>query len=98
MLTTFTTEHGLLVIRSEDIRRIEDIKQHDCRDGTDTPACIVEWSPIDGDLQVRHILGTAAENRDRIIGDEMKLVAAYEEMQQRKDRGLPPLAIQRGRR
>ena len=86
MLITFTTDVGTLVIRSEDLRRIEDGKV----------GCLLGW--IENDMiKYAPIQGTALENLDRIVAAEARLIAAYEEMQQRKDRGLPPLAIPRGK-
>ncbi len=80
MLITFATDHGILVIRSEDLRRIED----------SVGGCVLGW--IEGDELITYtpIQGTAQENLDRIVEAETRLIAAYEEMQQRKDRGQSP--------
>lgn len=88
MLITFTTEHGQLVIRSEDLRRIEDRAREGCR---------IAW--VEGDeLMISGILGTAQENHDRIVMEEARAIAAYEDMQQRSRQGLPALPVSRGRR
>lgn len=80
MLTTFTTEHGLLVIRAEDLRRIQDMGKEG--------KCTITW--IEGDEpHGRDILGTAQENLDRILEAETKALATYEAMQRRQSQGLP---------
>jgi hypothetical protein len=75
MLITFTTEHGHLVIRGEDLRRIED--------GPDGQ-CVAGWVESSGGLVCyAPILGTAAENQARIVAQETAVIAAYEEAQRR---------------
>ena len=86
MLITFTTEHGHLVIRSEDLRRLEDIP-----DG-----CALGYLQHDR-LFSEIVQGTAAENRDRIVAEETAAIAAYEDMQRRARQG-PAQAVSRGRR
>ena len=87
MLATFTTKEGLLVIRSEDLRRIQD--------RADGHPCIAAW--IEGDeVLTMSILGTAQENLDRIVTAEAQQFAAYAEMQARSQQGLPALPIARG--
>lgn len=87
MLSTFTTKDGLLVIRSEDLRRIED-RAHGC-----AITYLVGDEPISG-----VVLGTAQENLDRITADEARQLAAYTEMQARTQQGLPALPVVRGGR
>lgn len=85
MLTTSTTERGALVIRSEDLRRLEDTPEG-CM------LCFVE----EGQRTYTTILGTAAENRDRIIAEEGRALAVYEEMQARTRQGYGALPVVRG--
>ena len=85
MLATFTTKEGLLVIRSEDLRRIEDMSN----------GCAITY--LIGDESIaRPVLGTAQENLNRITADEARQLAAYAEMQARSQQGLPALPIVRG--
>lgn len=74
MLITFTTEHGNLVIRAEDLRRLEDGPEQ---------RCVVGWVEHE---TVHHspIGGTAAENLARIVEQEAKVIAAYEEAQRKE--------------
>ncbi len=85
MLSTFTTKDGLLVIRSEDLRRIED------RGG----GCLITFL-IGNEQMDRPILGTAQENLDRISAEERAALATYTEMQARAQQGLPALPVVRG--
>lgn len=80
MLITFTTEHGNLVIRAEDLRRLED----------SAAGCFVCWVEHN-DLFQRAVDGTAAENQARIVAQETAVIAAYEEAQRRAQ--LPDLQI-----
>ena len=74
MLITFTTEHGNLVIRGEDLRRLEDGPEQQC---------IIGWVEHE---TVHHspVNGTAAENLARIVQQEAQVVAAYEEAQRQQ--------------
>lgn len=100
MLITFTTEHGLLVIRADDLRRIEDVQRTEWKVGEKDPiyttVCIVEWTPNGTELCHADITGTAQENLDRVLVAESKAIAAYEDMQRRAQQGLPALPIVRG--
>lgn len=87
MLITFTTEHGTLVIRSEDLRRLEDGPE----------GCTLGWVE-ESMRQYAPVLGTAMENHDRIVRDEARAIAAYEDLQQRARQGLPALPVVRGRK
>jgi hypothetical protein len=69
MLCTFTTEHGTLIIRSDDIRAIED--------SISPPGCILTWQ-IGTVIDSRLILGTASENRERILQEELDQVGTVE--------------------
>ncbi len=64
MLCTFTTETGVLIVRSDDIRQISD-------DGSGTTRLI--WM-IGDDFRMLPITGTAIENRDRIQQEELDLI------------------------
>lgn len=68
MLCTFKTEHGDLVIRSDDIRIISDGS-----DGT----TMLRWE-LCGEERSTYILGTAAENRDRLSQVELDMIAKVE--------------------
>jgi hypothetical protein len=86
MLITFTTEHGALIIRSEDLRRLEDAAGG---------GCVVGWIEHD---TVYHspVGGTASENAARIVAEEAKLIAAYEAAQQ-QERDRVRFPVTRGR-
>lgn len=91
MLCTFTTKDGALVIRSDDIRAISDGK-----DGS----TLLRWDVCGTELNC-FILGTAAENRDRIQREELDLIAHVEahryETQRRLSEGYPVPPIKRGK-
>jgi hypothetical protein len=94
MLITFTTKHGALVIRSEDLRSIEDVGGEMLGDGG---GCVIGWvNDVTGAGHERLVDGTATENRDRILADETRMIAAYEELQQRARNGMPALPVVRG--
>lgn len=97
MFSTFTTEHGVLIIRTADVRRIEDVRRWQA-DHEPTTVCQVEWEPKAGVLHDRIVTGTAQENMDRLVAEEMKLIVAAEERQQRQARGLPMIPISRGKK
>ena len=75
MLITFTTEKGHLVIRAEDLRRLEDGPEG---------GCVVGWVEHE---TVHHspVLGTAAENQARIVQQEVEVIAAYEAKQRQTE-------------
>lgn len=98
MLTTFTTKDGLLVIRAEDLRRIEDVPAAPWNGAAPAHACEVEWAPTGQELICRFVLGTAQENLDRIVAEEMKILATHQDMQKRAHQGLPALPVVRGGR
>lgn len=64
MLCTFTTEKGNLIVRSDDIRSIEDLGNGECH---------LTWA-IGAEWFHREITGTALENRDRIQQEELDLI------------------------
>lgn len=64
MLCTFTTEHGALIVSSDDIKAIED---------RPTGVCELIWAVGNITLD-RIITGTALENRDRIQQEELDLI------------------------
>lgn len=65
MLCTFTTKDGALIIRSDDIKSIED--------SVSPPGCVLIWQ-VGAVVDSRAILGTALENRDRIQQEELDLI------------------------
>jgi hypothetical protein len=68
MLCTFTTEGGSLIVRSDDIRRIEDHREG---------GAFLAW--MEGTERITtHIRGTATENRDRILQEELDQVGTVE--------------------
>lgn len=87
MLSKFTTEHGTLIIRTEDIRGIEDRN-----DGS----TVLIWV-IEGAVQVHTITGTAAENLARLQTEEFLLMEKAAQAQRRIDKGMPALPIVRGK-
>lgn len=96
MLITFTTKDGALVIRGEDLRRIEDRPGYDSSE-PDRPYSLVTW--LEHDAMVHGIVqSTAEENLARIIEQEYKAIADYEAAQRRAQNGLPVPPVARGRR
>jgi hypothetical protein len=94
MLCTFTTSEGkTLVIRSDDIRVIED------RVPSNGEGFLV-WM-IGDERQDRVIRGTAAENRDRILQEELDQIGHVEahrfNVQKQLQAGYPVPPIKRGR-
>jgi len=91
MLCTFTTKDGALIVRSDDIRLIQDHSVDQSR---------LHW--MDGpELNNAFITGTAIENRDRIQQEELDMIAKVEahryETQRRLSEGYPVPPIKRGR-
>lgn len=91
MLCTFTTEQGTLIVRSDDIRRLED----------DGPSTQLVW--MEGELRCEQwILGTAAENAARIQQEELDMIGRVEahryQVQQQLQAGYPVPPVQRGRK
>ena len=91
MLCTFTTNTGGLIIRSDDIRVIEDAGPGQSR------LIFMEGD----DRLMRIIFGTAVENRDRIQQEELDLIARVEvhryETQKRLAEGYPVPPVARGK-
>jgi hypothetical protein len=87
MLCTFITEHGTLVVRSDDIRVIENAGPEQCRlifmIGTDATARTIE--------------GTASENRDRILQEELDQIGVVELHRYRTQQLLQAQPTPRGR-
>lgn len=63
MLCTFTTETGALIVRSDDIRIIQD-----------DPAGTILVCMIGESAHTETVQGTAIENRDRIQQEELDLI------------------------
>lgn len=94
MLITFTTEHGDLVIRAEDLRRLQDVRNE--AEPSQPPKCWIDWVQHDR-IFTEVITGTAAENRDRIVQQEAQVITAYEEAQRRAAAATPrDLGLTRG--
>lgn len=77
-----------LVIRSEDLRRLEDLP---------SGGCVVQWVELD-QLFHQTVEGTARENLERLRREELEAVAEAQKLQQRHTDGLPILPIPRGRK
>jgi hypothetical protein len=89
MLCTFTTASGrTLVVRSEDIRSIED---------ESAEVSTIVWL-VGNDSHSRTIQGTASENLARIQQEEIENVLKYQAQQQRMQNGYPVPPVTRGRR
>lgn len=94
MLCTFTTEYGLLVVRSDDIRSISDGPEN----------TLLRWD-VCGGVYEAIILGTAAENRDRIQQEELELIdrvnqhhlKAQLQAQMQQQLAAQPPRVERGR-
>lgn len=87
MLCTFTTKDGSsLVVRSDDIRTLVDAP-----DGT-------QFGYMDGSgLAVFTVQGTAAENRDRILQEELDQIGMVEAHRYRTQMLLQAQPTPRGR-
>lgn len=92
MLCTFTTETGILIVRSDDIRILED----KVSDG----GAVLVFMVGDG-IHSRAIHGTARENADRIQQEELDLIARVEghryETQKQLQAGYPVPPVKRGK-
>jgi hypothetical protein len=93
MLSTFTTSDGTLIIRTQDIRRIEDAPEE---------TTLAYWE--EGHMVYRPIQGTARENLDRLKQEELDEIAAatarqlaLQAQQQRVQNGLPQVPLLRGK-
>lgn len=86
MFSSFTTEVGTLLIPTQRIVSIIDTAE----------GCIVQWE-VGDDVARRLVIGTAAENFERLKADEIELMEAAAERQRRYDTGLPLLPVPRGR-
>ncbi len=86
MLCTFTTKDGDLVIRSDDIRVIKD-----------TPTGAILVAVIGTESCTNDILGTAAENRDRILQEELDQIGVVETHRYRTQMLLQAQPTPRGR-
>jgi hypothetical protein len=89
MLITFTTEYGNLVIRAEDLRRLEDKPGYDTTepDRAHTAVCWLEHT----EMHFAVVHGTAAENHARIIRQEAEIIRAYEAAQRQTNGEQPRL-------
>jgi hypothetical protein len=87
MFSTFAKDdHTNLIIRTENLQRIEDTA-----DG-----CKVRWTE-DGEILSCRVQGTAQENYARLQSEELRLIDAAAERQRRYDGGLPLMPVARGR-
>ena len=95
MFSTFTTDNGKLIIRTEQVQGLADIATRVY--GTDAPPrCVVSWL-VGNEVHSVDVLGTAQENFDRLKREELEMVAEAQKYQQRQEAGLPVLPIPRGR-
>jgi hypothetical protein len=86
MLCTFTTKEGTLIVRSDDIKRIADQETH----------TLLAW--LEGELIcTARITGTAAENRDRILQEELDQIGTVELHRYRTQQLLQAQPQPRGR-
>jgi len=85
MFSTFTTDHGDLIVRAVDIRALVDTPKG-CR-------LLSETTP--GQLMEHLIHGTAAENMARLRQEETDALIAAEQIRQRNQGA--PAPVQRGR-
>lgn len=92
MLSTFATAHGMFIIRSEDLRCIED------RPGVPPNDTVCYVTVLLGDkIVTTTVCGTAAENLDRLRREELQQIAEAEARHARFNQGLPIVPVQRGR-
>lgn len=87
MFSRFLTNQGTLFVQTQCIVDI-----YDSADGT----CYVHYLTGD-DVLTRQVDGSAQENFDRLKAEELEMIGAAAERQQRVDRGLPLLPIPRGK-
>lgn len=86
MFCTFTTEHGTFILRTQDVRRLED-----------TPAgCTLAFAENDHLCYIT-IVGTTTENLARLKEEELAVMTAAQQLQQRQQQGYPMLPIPRGK-
>lgn len=88
MLSTFTTNGGRrLIIRSEDVRRLEDQQGG---------GCLLVW--VEGAENASTLItGTADENLVRLRTEELDAVEAAERMRRRLQNGYPATPVPRGK-
>lgn len=79
MFSTFTTKDGTLILRTQDVRRLEDRPHNDGESST----CVVVWVENEHSLEplCRDVLGTARENLDRLKAEELAAVKAAHEFE-----------------
>lgn len=87
MFSVFTTERGQLIIRTQDIRRIEDIEGGGCH---------LAWNEEDGPHYTK-VQGTAQENLERLIMEDLALQDRLQRAQGRRQGGYPGLPVMRGK-
>lgn len=96
MLSTFTTEHGTLIVPTANIRSIADVERFRGPGKEITIECQVEWVVTESDLRAQYVVGTARENLERLQREELEAVEAYRRAEQRQSQGLPMLPVVRG--
>ena len=95
MFCTFTTKDGVLILRTQDVRRLEDRPHND----GESSMCVVVWVENEHSLEplYRDVLGTARENLDRPRAEEHAAVKAAHEferqLQQPATRAPAPVPI-----
>lgn len=88
MFSTFTKENvGTLIIRTENLQRIEDVGD---------AACKVAWLE-NGVINQARVTGTAQENYSRLQSEELRLIEAAAQRQRRHEAQPPLSPIPRGR-
>lgn len=93
MFSVFTIHHSQvdkireLIVRSEDIREIEDTPEGYAR----------VLYVIEGEVHSQMVVGTARANLERLRTEELQALEQVQRVQQRQASGLPALPVPRGR-
>jgi hypothetical protein len=86
MFSTFYKGEQAVIVRTADIRRIEDVES----------GCEVVWDEA-GETQSRAIDGTAKENLDRLIVEDLERQDIVARARKRQEAGYPGMPVQRGK-
>lgn len=86
MFSTFHKGDRAIIVRTEYLRRIEDAPH----------GCVVVWDE-GGEIREQAIDGTADENLDRLITEDLARQDLIGKAQARRQAGYPGLPVQRGK-
>ena len=86
MFCTFTTERGALILRTQDVRRLEDTPE----------GCMLAFVE-EGHMYYITIAGTAADHLARLKAEELAAIDAARRRQARVTDGMPMVPVTRGK-